>query len=114
MSLPHYRGIRRRDTIRHVAIAIGLLAITGRLCAADAQHTPSEASINTAVEPPILGFNRAGVAQERTLEKQFDSQLKRQNLSDWMKRMSARPHHVGSAFDKENAEFIAAQFRDWG
>src|SRR5258705_13313534 len=31
-----------------------------------------------------------------------------------MKRMSARPHHLGSAFDKENAEFIAAQFRAWG
>src|SRR5438045_7868916 len=31
-----------------------------------------------------------------------------------MKRLAARPHHVGSAFDKENAEFIAAQFRSWG
>ncbi len=31
-----------------------------------------------------------------------------------MKRLSARPHHLGSAYNKENADFIAAQFRSWG
>ena len=31
-----------------------------------------------------------------------------------MKRLSARPHHIGSAYNKENAEFIASQFRSWG
>ena len=36
------------------------------------------------------------------------------NIGEYMKRLSARPHHVGSAYDKENAEFIAAQFRSWG
>src|SRR5207245_2501545 len=28
--------------------------------------------------------------------------------------LSARPHHLGSAYDKDNAEFIAAQFKSWG
>jgi N-acetylated-alpha-linked acidic dipeptidase len=65
-------------------------------------------------EPQMLGFEPARVSSERELEKQFDSHLKRENLDLWMKRMSARPHHLGSAFDKENAEFIAAQFRSWG
>src|SRR5262249_28235385 len=32
----------------------------------------------------------------------------------WMKRLSARPHHLGSAYDKENADFIAGLFRSWG
>ncbi|HYX42944.1 MAG TPA: transferrin receptor-like dimerization domain-containing protein, partial [Pyrinomonadaceae bacterium] len=32
----------------------------------------------------------------------------------WLKRLSARPHHVGSPYGKENAEFLAAQFRSWG
>lgn len=31
-----------------------------------------------------------------------------------MKRLSARPHHLGSAYGKANAEFIAAQFKSWG
>lgn len=31
-----------------------------------------------------------------------------------MKRLSARPHHLGSVYNKENADFIAAQFRSWG
>jgi len=48
------------------------------------------------------------------LETQFDSCMNRDNLRNWMKRMSARPHHVGSPFDKENAEFMLAQFKSWG
>ena len=31
-----------------------------------------------------------------------------------MKRLSARPHHVGSPYGKENADFIASQFKSWG
>ena len=31
-----------------------------------------------------------------------------------MKRLSARPHHLGSPYGKENADFIASQFRSWG
>jgi N-acetylated-alpha-linked acidic dipeptidase len=51
---------------------------------------------------------------QNNLEMQFDSHLKRENLRDWMKRLTARPHHTGSAYGKANAEFIAAQFRAWG
>ena len=62
----------------------------------------------------LLGFRPPAVAQQRELEKQFDGLLEREHLRDWMKRMSARPHHVGSAFGKENAQFIASQFESWG
>jgi N-acetylated-alpha-linked acidic dipeptidase len=63
---------------------------------------------------PLLGFSRDATERERELEARFDSQLKRENLREWMRRLSARPHHLGSAYDKDNAEFIAAQFRSWG
>ena len=33
---------------------------------------------------------------------------------DWMHRLAARPHHVGSPYGKDNAEFIAALFKSWG
>ena len=62
----------------------------------------------------LLGFGNAGADKERELETRFDSLLKRENLREWMKRLSARPHHLGSAYGHENAEFIASQFRSWG
>jgi N-acetylated-alpha-linked acidic dipeptidase len=36
------------------------------------------------------------------------------NMREAMRRLSARPHHVGSPYDKENAEWILARFREWG
>ncbi|HEV8661493.1 MAG TPA: transferrin receptor-like dimerization domain-containing protein [Thermoanaerobaculia bacterium] len=65
-------------------------------------------------DKPIFGFTAANAAKEQALEAQFDAQLNRDNLRDWMKRLSARPHHLGSAYDKDNAEFIASLFKSWG
>ncbi len=67
-----------------------------------------------ADERPLLGFDRESATRQRALEARFDAALKRDDLRAWMKRLSARPHHVGSPYGKENAEFIAAQFRAWG
>jgi len=50
----------------------------------------------------------------RSLEKQFDSHLSPADLKTRLKRLSARPHHVGSPYDKENAEFILSQYQAWG
>lgn len=62
----------------------------------------------------ILGFSTESSARQYDLEAKFDAQLKAENLTNWQKRLSARPHHLGSAYNKENADFIAAQFRSWG
>ncbi|MFN0139462.1 MAG: transferrin receptor-like dimerization domain-containing protein [Pyrinomonadaceae bacterium] len=62
----------------------------------------------------MIGFSTETSASQRATEAKFDSFLKADNLREWMKRLSARPHHLGSAFGKENAEFIAAQFKSWG
>jgi N-acetylated-alpha-linked acidic dipeptidase len=64
--------------------------------------------------PALLGFSTNGSADQRTLEAKFDSFLKADKQRDWMKRLSARPHHLGSPYGKENAEFIAALLRSWG
>ncbi len=73
-----------------------------------AQTTPP------ANDRPLLGFDRASTAAERALEARFDASLHQEDLRVWLKRLSARPHHIGSPYGKENAEFIAAQFRAWG
>ena len=62
--------------------------------------------------PAILGFKDPG--RQRALEAQFDAKLSRENQRNWMKRLTARPHHTGSAYGKENAEFIASLFKSWG
>ena len=60
----------------------------------------------------LSGFDDA--AAERSLEARFDASLKAENLKEWMRRLSARPHNIGSAYTKENADFLVAQFRAWG
>ena len=63
---------------------------------------------------PILGFEPESTSRQTTLESKFDSLIRTDNLRDWMKRLSARPHHLGSPYGKENADFIASLFRSWG
>lgn len=65
-------------------------------------------------EKKLLGFSAENSAKQFNLETKFDSSLKRENLQTWLKRLSARPHHVGSAYGKENAEFMLALFKSWG
>ncbi len=61
---------------------------------------------------PIRGFSNVE-AQEK-LELQLDRMIERKNLEPWMQRLSANPHHLGSAAGKKNAEWIASMFRSWG
>src|SRR6185295_9169923 len=63
---------------------------------------------------PLLGFSDARAAEQRALEARFDSNLKAADLREWLQRLSARPHHVGSPYGKNNAEFMAGLFRSWG
>ena len=67
-----------------------------------------------ASTPPILGFAAESAAAQLALESRFDAGLKPENLREWMKRLSARPHHLGSPYNKQNADFIAGLFRSWG
>jgi N-acetylated-alpha-linked acidic dipeptidase len=53
----------------------------------------------------------AGAAQ---WEEAFRSQLSPANIREYMRRLSARPHHVGSPYDKDNAEWLLARFKEWG
>jgi len=48
------------------------------------------------------------------LESKFDKTLNPENLDTWMKHMSSKPHHVGSPWSKQNAEYAANKFKEWG
>jgi N-acetylated-alpha-linked acidic dipeptidase len=70
---------------------------------------------NTNVAPrAILGFADENERAQTVLETKFDSNLNSTEMLSWLKRLSARPHHLGSPYNKENADFIASQFRAWG
>ncbi|MFN6964048.1 MAG: transferrin receptor-like dimerization domain-containing protein [Pyrinomonadaceae bacterium] len=74
-------------------------------------------AISQSASPPpprIMGFSDESSATQRGIESRFDSYLRADNLRDWMKRLSARPHHIGSPYNRENADFIASLFRSWG
>ncbi len=67
-----------------------------------------------STDKPLLGFTEKQAQDQLALEAKFDGSLKAENLKSWMEHLSARPHHTGSPYDKENAEFIAGLFRSWG
>jgi N-acetylated-alpha-linked acidic dipeptidase len=67
---------------------------------------------DTPPAKPIFGFTDP--AKQHALEARFDAALNRDEMRTWLKRLSAHPHHVGSPYGKENAEFIASLFRSWG
>ena len=65
-------------------------------------------------EEPLYGFTSASSKAERDLESNFRKIPSPQIMRESMQRLSAHPHHVGSPYDKQNAEWILAQFKSWG
>src|SRR5581483_10760156 len=65
-------------------------------------------------EAPMLGYSAQSARAQRDLEQKFRAIPSPQNMRDFMQRLSARPHHVGSAYGRQNAEWILAQFKQWG
>ena len=47
-------------------------------------------------------------------EEKFRSIPKAENLREYMRRLSAEPHHLGSAAGKRNAEWMRDQLNAWG
>ena len=67
-----------------------------------------------AQEAPMLGFTSESADAQRQLEALFDEQMDRDNLREWMERMTSEPFFVGTPHNRENAVWIADLFRDWG
>src|SRR6266851_2456311 len=63
---------------------------------------------------PLLGYSAASSRTQRDWEGKFRMIPTPANLRDYMQRLSAQPHHVGSAYDKDNAEWMLSKFKEWG
>jgi len=68
----------------------------------------------SVAEVPLRGFFPQSVQAERDLETKFRAIPDPARMRESMRRLSARPHHVGSAYDKDNAEWILDQFKSYG
>jgi N-acetylated-alpha-linked acidic dipeptidase len=65
-------------------------------------------------EAPLRGFSAEAGRRQRERERAFRAEIKAENVGAYMKHMAARPHHVGSPFGREVADWILARFREWG
>ena len=65
-------------------------------------------------QEPILGFDEAGSRAQHELEAEFDRLINASDLEEWLRTMSAEPHHVGSQAGREVVEFVADKFQSWG
>src|SRR5437868_7881978 len=62
----------------------------------------------------LLGFTSASASAERGWEEKFKAIPSPEKQREYMQLLSARPHHVGSPYDKQNAEWILSKFKEWG
>jgi N-acetylated-alpha-linked acidic dipeptidase len=62
----------------------------------------------------LRGFTAESAKAEREWEAKFRAIPSPDSLRGYMRRLSARPHHVGSPYDKDNAEWILAKFKSFG
>ncbi|HXD72643.1 MAG TPA: transferrin receptor-like dimerization domain-containing protein [Vicinamibacterales bacterium] len=56
----------------------------------------------------------ASVLAQSSPDDRFRGMIQAQNIRASMQKLSARPRHVGSPYNKEGAEWMLAQFRSWG
>jgi len=78
------------------------------ICATGLALTPAPADVS------LRGFFPQSVQAERDLESKFKTMPDPARMREAMRRLSARPHHVGSPYDKDNAEWILGQFKSFG
>ncbi len=69
---------------------------------------------SVSAQTPIRGFADDAVAAQRALEARYDAALSVEDMDGWMRRLTARPHHAGSAANREHAEFLAELMESWG
>src|SRR6202167_3951312 len=62
----------------------------------------------------LVGYSPRASQTEREWETKFRAMPDPANLREYMRRLTARPHHVGSPYDKDNAVWSLARFKEWG
>ena len=67
-----------------------------------------------ADDAPMRGFTGASARAQRDWETRFKAVPDPDSLREYMRVLTARPHHLSSARDSVNAAWILGRFRSWG
>jgi N-acetylated-alpha-linked acidic dipeptidase len=63
---------------------------------------------------PLRGFSAARSREQREWEAKFRDMITPDSARESMRRLTARPHHLGSAYYRDNAEWLYGKFKSWG
>ena len=69
---------------------------------------------STGSNASLVGYSTTAAATERQWEQKFRELPSPDLMRQYMERLSARPHAVGQPYDKENADWLLSQFKQWG
>ena len=75
-----------------------------------AQSSPAERPESAR----LSGYGAQSSQAERDWEKKFQQGILAANLREYMQKLTAHPHHVGSPYDEELANWILSKFQAWG
>ncbi|MCI0487317.1 MAG: M28 family peptidase [Blastocatellia bacterium] len=65
-------------------------------------------------ERSLRGYTASNAKSQIEWEEKMRALPKPDLLREYMKHLSAEPHHVGSAYGRQNAEWMRDKFRSWG
>jgi N-acetylated-alpha-linked acidic dipeptidase len=71
-------------------------------------------TVRTQPRAPIRGFTPATSEIQRQVEEKFRAVPRPENNREYMRAISAEPHHAGSPGSRKVAEYVLAQFKSWG
>jgi N-acetylated-alpha-linked acidic dipeptidase len=71
-------------------------------------------AVTSFAQSIITGFSKANAEAQSATEKKFDANLSAKNVDQFIKDLSAVPHHVSSPGGEANTKYIADKFKSWG
>ncbi len=63
---------------------------------------------------PLRGYTPEHSASEVSWEQKYRAIPEADRIKETMRRLALRPHHVGSVYDKDNADWLLAQLKAYG
>ncbi len=101
--------------MRRLAVLSLLAALTPTLAQqATTTGTFAQQQATLAQQATLPGFTPADSTTERTWEGKFLAIPDSKRIVDNMHVLAAHPHHVGSAAQKANADWLVAHYNSWG
>ncbi|HJX94258.1 MAG TPA: transferrin receptor-like dimerization domain-containing protein [Candidatus Acidoferrum sp.] len=92
--------MNRRSLVATIVFTSISLAPVGRHVVAD--------------EQALAGYSAESSRTERQWEEKMKAIPEPDRIRGYMEHLAARPHHVGSPYDKDNADWLLAKFKEFG